>query len=567
MHSLKTLVVMQLKDKLDLSWVKNKKLVIRNLVFFILKFLIVASITAVILVFSEKLGLFRRYEAPVVVILVLSISILLSLLTCTMELVKNLYFSEDNKVLITLPVKANRIFVSKLFVYFIYEMYKSFSFLVPITFSSVLFMIIIDSCSAWILLWMWVPLIFIIAFPVLLGALLSIPMLFIYRFIKKYPIIEIILFSLVLGLLIFGVVILIKMIPQEVNIVQQWSAISAGVSKFLKIISNSLVPIRYLVNAIFGEKDGIYFHLNLISMFKFVCFVGIDAVLYLLAYLLSRPLFFRMMSKNFELDKVQSFFKVNRKSSKYFTFVKKELKINLRTIEISINYLMVYIIVPILILLINTLFSSMSTSERGKIMIATFNVLLISLPLLASNGLVATYYSREGRAAYIKKTKPVNIVFPLLSKIIFNAVLSIPTVFATVFIYGGSLGFKNFTPDNTGFEIGEIIIFGFAILLLHYGHMIWSAQLDIMNPQNEQYATTGTTVNNPNENKSTLLAFVISIVYTLISYKLIQESSLRGNYYQGFTKLLIISLLFFLFALGMFIKYVKAYYYEIQGGR
>ena len=135
MHSLKTLVVMQLKDKLDLSWVKNKKLVIRNLVFFILKFLIVASITAVILVFSEKLGLFRRYEAPVVVILVLSISILLSLLTCTMELVKNLYFSEDNKVLITLPVKANRIFVSKLFVYFIYEMYKSFSFLVPITFS------------------------------------------------------------------------------------------------------------------------------------------------------------------------------------------------------------------------------------------------------------------------------------------------------------------------------------------------------------------------------------------------------------------------------------------------
>lgn len=50
-------------------------------------------------------------------VLILTISLGLSLISCTFELTNNLYFSEDNRVLITLPVDTNKIFVSKIIVF------------------------------------------------------------------------------------------------------------------------------------------------------------------------------------------------------------------------------------------------------------------------------------------------------------------------------------------------------------------------------------------------------------------------------------------------------------------
>ena len=106
------------------------------------------------------------------------------------------------------------------------------------------------------------------------------------------------------------------------------------------------------------------------------------------------------------------------------------------------------------------------------------------------------------------------------------------------------------------------------MLTLHYGHMIYSATLDVMNPQNEQYATTGINVDNPNENKSTMWAFIISFIFALISYKLLSESVLGSatqNITFGIVKLLMIGIAYFISMVMMFVKRIKAFYYEIQG--
>ena len=89
-----------------------------------------------------------------------------------------------------------------------------------------------------------------------------------------------------------------------------------------------------------------------------------------------------------------------------------------------------------------------------------------------------------------------------------------------------------------------------------------------MNPQNEQYATTGGIIDNPNENKSTILAFILSAAYAIIAYKLLSEASLGsevGSVMLGLLKLMVISIAFFGSTLLMFIKRIKAFYYEIQG--
>ena len=151
----------------------------------------------------------------------------------------------------------------------------------------------------------------------------------------------------------------------------------------------------------------------------------------------------------------------------------------------------------------------------------------------------------------MKKTKPIYALYPLMTKIFFNAILSIPSLCVSVFVFGK---YVNFTMI-------QILLLSLTMLVIHYGHMIYSATLDVMNPQNEQYATTGINIDNPNENKSTMWAFIISFLFALIAYKLLSESVL-GSATQdltfGILKLLFIGAVYFVSMIMLFIKRIKA---------
>ena len=96
--------------------------------------------------------------------------------------------------------------------------------------------------------------------------------------------------------------------------------------------------------------------------------------------------------------------------------------------------------------------------------------------------------------------------------------------------------------------------------------MIYSAMLDIMNPQNEQYATVGTEVNNPNENKSTIYAFMISFLFSLFTYKLLSESLLDSKGLTlGLSKMALIGFVMFICVLILFIKRIKVFYTDASG--
>ena len=555
MKNLMTLVVMQLRNKIDFSWAKTKMNIFRTLLFGFLKFAIITALTYVVLYLCQTIGIFYYSESPRIMILVVTFSLILSLISCTKDLMLNLYFAEDNRVLITFPVNSNVIFLSKLIVFYIYEIKRSLSFLIPITLGSVILLVTKGCASPFAFLWMWLPLLLIIAIPVLLGAILSIPTMYVYKFLKKYSILQVILFGAILTFVIIVIIQLINLIPEKIDLINQWPTIKKWLYQFLVNVESNLPPMRFLIRIIVGEQASIDADcvINIMTVLKFGLLLVIDFALLVFVYLLARPLFFSIMAKNFEVNKSRQSNNKNVKHSKYFTFVSKELKINLRTISISINYLMVYIVVPILILLLNALYGAMDLKYLGEILIFTFNILIICLPLLASNALVATYYSREGKAGYLKKVKPIYALYPLFAKLFFNLILSIPTVFITVWIFG----------DSVGFNVWNIIILGFAILFLHYGHMIYSALLDVMNPQNEQYASTGVVEDNPNENKSTILAFILSFAYAIIAFILFNESGIQnGSYLPACIRMLIISIAYCAGCIILFIKKIKAYYYE-----
>ena len=562
MKHLWTLVIMQLKDKLNVSVLKDFKELARFVLFMFLKFLVVTLVTFFLLFLSQKLGLFYYSESSRIMILVMTISLLLSLISCTKDLMMSLYFSDDNRVLITFPVDTNILFISKLIVFYIYEIKRSLGFLIPICLGCLIQLFTRHMISWTVFLWAWIPLLLIVALPVLLGAVLSIPSMYVYRFIKRTRITQIILFVLVLAGFVFLSVKLIGLIPNNINLLQEWPKVRNWIQDFLRNVETYLIPTRLLVSILIGEHTGeaAPFFLNWATVLKFAILIGVDVALLAMTFFLSRPLFFGMMAKNFEMNKSLSVKHKNHQHGKYLTFVNKELKINLRTLSISVNYLMVYIITPILVLLLNTLYKAMETNYRGDVLKCTFNFLIMCLPMLASNAMVATYYSREGRAGYLKRTKPIDALYPLFAKLVFNTIFAIPSIFASAFIFGMTVGFS----------IKYCLLIGCGVLFIHLGHMIWSATLDIMNPMNEQYATTGVTIDNPNENKATLLAFVVSFAYAFLAFFFFYEAGkgasnlVANDFGSGVVRVALIGLVFMAALIYLFVAKVRAYYYDFE---
>lgn len=551
MQQIKTLVFMQLKDKLDVSWMYSRKSRIRTIILALLKFVLITAIYGAVLYATNLLGLVLYSDMPQVMTFVLSIALFLSLCACSWGLMKTLYFSEDNKVLITFPVQNNKIFISKLLVFYIYEIKKSFSFTIPLIIGCAINLSLRD-CLHWTsYLWMIIPIIFLISLPVLLGALLSIPLMYLYRFFNKYSILKA---FVALVIVVAGVsvsIYLINLIPVSIDLMKEWPNIRTGIMNFLTGFEKNHFIMTNLTRTLIGERKSYGFYsLSWWTLLKSFILIASVSILAVLNYFVSRPLFFKMMSKNFEFNKNKNDDGVNVKHSQFIAFNLKEFRISFRSLDISINYLSIYILIPILTLLLNKIFVAIERNNLGIRLSYAFNLLLILLPLLASNSLIATLYSKEGRAGYIKKTKPVKPIVPLFAKLTFNLILSFPCVLISVIIFG----------KFAEFGALETIILFFAILLIHYGHMFYCATLDITNPQNELYATVGDSVNNSNEIKASVVAFILTGVYSLFAFKLFSEIGTFNLLTTACVKLLIISSIIFVYLIVSFVLKIKAFY-------
>ncbi|MBP5177095.1 MAG: hypothetical protein ILP02_00750 [Clostridia bacterium] len=556
MSKLFSLVMMQLKDKVDFSYTKSKKQILNKIVFSVAKFLAVAAVSFAFVFLCRFLGVFSWTDIPAALVLVVAILFVLSVASCTAGLVKTMYLADDNKVLVTFPLSENVVFISKLLVFYFYELIRNFYLLLPIMLGFLVNMLILNMTSVWVLILAVLPLVFYAAIPVLSGALLSIPAQYIARFFKRFKIIGYAVFALIVGLIVYLIVSVIAIIPENINIAAFYqSTVQPAIHNFLVNFRSGFSFIDGVVAVLIGKlnSSGKYAY-NLTTFLTFLAMVGVAAALFGLVFVTTRFFFYRVMRKSFEHDKFSvDKDKKNKVHSFFATFLIKELRLSLRSSGVVLNFVTVYVIVPILVFLMNKVFSAIDTSIRGDNFAYAFNVMTMTLPLLASNAMLSSAFSKEGRAAYIKKTNPLSVIWPLTAKIVPNLVASAFSVAASVAV------FSYFNE----FAFYEAILLAVGVFCLHAGHMFISATLDIMRPMNEQYATEGEVSNNKNEGFSTILAFVMSAVYAAFTFVLFRESVLYTNSLtQAFIKMALIGAATVATSAMMFVFRVNAYYYD-----
>nr|MCR5553762.1 hypothetical protein [bacterium] len=237
----------------------------------------------------------------------------------------------------------------------------------------------------------------------------------------------------------------------------------------------------------------------------------------------------------------------NRKMRPFTSSVIRNSQIIFRTSNLIYSVLAVAVILPIAIFLQNKIIAAMDTRILGNYMGIAFNVLIILLMTLSSNVAIASTFSKEGNSSYLNKVNPVKYVVPLTGKIVLNAVICIISIIVsvimiTIFAHLGTL---------------QTILLTLALIMLYLAHLLWSAEIDIMNPQNRLYQTTGDVHKNPNENKSTIIAFILSAVFAFVCFLLMRE-----NVNVVYLKLFFVSLIFLAVRIYLYVTKIRLYYKE-----
>ena len=551
MKSLYILVMMQLKEQMNF-----KRFKVENVKFFhillstigsIFKFAAVTGLCIAFLLISRILGLFSFQGLPVpdtVMSLVFSVMLLLSVVSCTVGLTKAMYYARDNAVLLTLPCTSLHVYLSKLIIFFIFEIKRNLSFLVPMF----LAYYITHGYSAGAYVWMLFCMLWVSLFTVAIGALFSIPAMWIANFFRQQRWMQIGGLVATVTVAALGLFYAISLIPENIDLVAAWTTIYWQIQDFLKAYAANFSYLYDFTRLLLGENVSLVISFPIVrTLLRLLILAGSTVVALVAGLLIVRPLFYKMASTPFEYLKKAVKPKKNKRRGKVWSSIQTNFLITVKNTNTIFANVGILISVPMLVFLLNKIFLAMKTREMGDHMVVAFNILIILLIVLNANCSISSLFSRDGQSIYLIKTLPSKYTLPVVAKLLPNTTFGVLGILVTAPIL-------QLLPSLSTVDIIHIVL---AIEFIFIAHMFYSAQLDLMNPQNQLYASVGSTVSNPNEMKSTVSAFLISFATALVVFFLLFEGA--GRVYL---KLIAVALGVLVYRVWMFFSMLNLYYNE-----
>lgn len=546
MKVLKTLVMMQLKDKLDLSFVKSKRGLIFKIVLSVVKLVAVTAVFYLLFFVCNLLGVFypRGYIPDTVANVLFTVMQIMSIITCTVGLTQALYMTADNRVLLTLPAGSATVFFSKLVLYYVFELKRNVTYTLPMFIAYGM----INGAVWYYYLWLLFCFAFISMIPVVIGALVSIPALFIATFVKQFKWLQLSLMFVASGLVIWGVVAVIGVIPSNINIMGTWGSLFLSIQKFLNGFAKVMYPFYCLTLMVVGGTLRIGSKLFMGDTFAyFGVMTACLAAALGLAYLIAKPLFIRMAARQFEFEKMVVPPKKNKIFNKKLSPVLETLQMNVRSGRYVLSAIVQLALPAIAILLLNKLYASMNTNYTGEVMTKAFNLLVMLVITVAFNNEYATIYSKEANARNIIKTRPQNPIYTLLGRIAPRMLIILLSTIAVIIT----------AVSVSASDKGELVMMGFVTMFVAEAHLLWCAEMDVMHSYADQYATVGVQFDSPNERNATIIGFLLSAFFAFAYYFL----SDRGTT-SSIAKGLIIAAVLLAARIYLYVTRVKHYFVE-----
>lgn len=485
-------------------------------------------------------------------IFLIAILQLLSLITCIADGSKLLYTSKDNSLLLTYPVKHKMIFESKILVMYIIELLKSLALTFPLmmAYATVVKGVIsVNFVLSAIVYSVLLPLI-----PVLLGALISIPFVYLTNLLKRIQWVKIV-FSV--GIIV-GLGFLTNAIVKGINAVSPirltsvWNSFNDGIQTFTGKFNKFALYVNLLGKGMIPEsaKQAALCHLSMI---------GIVIVLIVLAVLFAMPTFFRLASSSAENATSKKHAGKNKAhSSTFITFMRKEFTMSVRNIANFISDYVFLFALPFVLVILGTIVINIDRNELGMSTAYGIIGLIVLMLVSASNTACATSISSEGSEFALIKTAPGKTSNIIWSKLVINWVVSFVM---TTISFGVLLIFTRSAIKAGTLDLVKVIVVYLFVSFVNLGLLFWSIQLDIVNPKLREFANSQNKNEIANASQSIVIGLIFSVIFSAI---LIVLFTLIKNDGIVIPILLTISVIFAALRFFFLIKYRDAYFEEIQ---
>ena len=449
-----------------------------------------------------------------------------------------LYNSKENTMLLAFPCNYNEVFISKIIVFALEEIRKSCFFILPFLIS---YGMISDGGAAY-----WAQLIplwiFIVLFPVLFSAIISIPAIFIKKFLSNHPVLFGVLVALLLGGVFALVTYALSFLPTPVKLIAFYNTFMNAFRAILIKINKFSLFYQLIGKGMFGK-------------WVYMTFPVIAAIFFgtmLLCFFVAMPFYFKAASSSAE-HSTGGHHKVvkTRFNNLFMTFFRKEVKLMFRSSKSLNSALSIVLVFPIISYIMNFIVAAVRTNVYGDYMTIAFNI-MITLSLIGTyNANCASAISQEGSEFAVLKAAPSDTTLATWAKLALTMVVDVLAVLTMCLV----ITFTTTLPAQ------DIALMAGIILPVSLGNVLWSFQIDLLNPKINDYAVKGdAVVDNPNIAKALLFGFLISTIIGAVSLILLID-----NYASGWARIYAIGYGFFGIRLYLYKNYLKVYFNDIQG--
>ena len=548
---IKILTLLQLSDKYKIKRDETVSQKLGSIGKFLMKMIIAYGIMTALFLVVFKVLFFNStvYLFTSVLFLMQVLSIIQSMVTLS----RTLYNSKDNMILLTYPVEHIYIYISKLLVAYISELLKSLVFTLPMflayativpnmfSFSYVLFSIIYS--------------IILPLFPVLIGALLSIPFLYISKAVKKYSILKLLLTFIIVALLILLTVFIIRALGDKpIRIVALFNKFNKSLTKVFTKITKFSLFYNFVGKTMYKE------HIFLNNLYLILCLIFIAG----LSIAASLPLFFKLASSESEsaVQRSHSSLNVANKST-FMAFMRKEFTLSIRNMsDFMSNYVFLFVM-PFVLIILTAIYTRINRIELGYSMTYAFIGLITLVLLSASNTISASAISSEGGEFVLLKTAPGKTTNIIWSKLLIN--YSISLISTTISYIALFLALRKTDTFTGGLELSKLIPIYLFVIIIEFGLILWSIQLDILNPKLKEYENTKDRGEIKSTSTSVIIGLVVSLILSvivLILYTMFFKGTL--NLIFIYIGLILLGAIFIGIRLYFLINYVNAFFDDIE---
>lgn len=478
---------LQIDEKIDI-FKKGKPWKIILTIFLYLAIIAVATV-ALFFAFLKFVSIGLYPDNDLLAILLLFTQVL-SFAIAFGSIIKNLYHSKDNDLLMSLPCDHKQIFISKLLVLYAYELIANTLYTMPIL---VMFGLISSvSIGYW-----FMSLLFVFLLPLLslvLAAFFSIPVIFIVNKIKRYPIVASLSLVIVVAGFLGLYMWLIISFTNSIDFVGQQDTILTQVNNVIAKISSNTIIFKLMA-------DGLLFNSG--WWWKDLILVGTTIIFLVFTMILVQKVYFTLAMKNSETSTyIKSRQKKDIVESPFKSIIRKELYTIFREPGNVFQYFIFTILMPFIVLMYDKMLLSINVNQTGQAMIVASHVLVVAILAMLSNIVSASAVSREGGNFYITKMSPSQPRLQINAKIVFNL----------IFTYSALIITSIFTGIFTDISLWHNILCTVAVAIMSLGHIVTSILLDLRKPALDWFDSNEIEKISKNTRNSMLLGLLFAVI-------------------------------------------------------